>query len=207
MRWVQLCGSLSILWHCLSLGLEWKLTFSSQSWNSNTLTTWYEKLIHLKRPWCWERLKVGGGDDRGWDGWMASLTQRTWVWASSGSWWWTGKPGVLQATGSQRVGHDWTELNWTELSVLQPFPLIFEEGKLQKFFPNREKKISGEDILLEFFDYKKHLKTSIINTNAEAEASIVCPPDVKSQLIRKDPNAGKDWGQEGKGATRDKMVG
>ena len=62
----------------------------------------------FERPWSWERLKVGGeGDDRGWDGWMASLTQWTWVWVSSGSWWWTGKPGVLQSMGSQRVGHDW----------------------------------------------------------------------------------------------------
>ena len=69
----------------------------------------------LKRSWCWERLKaVGGGDDRGWDGWMASLTWCTWVWASSGSWWRTGKPGVLQSMGSQRVGLDWaTELNWS----------------------------------------------------------------------------------------------
>ena len=51
---------------------------------------------HWKRPWCWERSKAGGeGDDRGWDGWMTSLTQWTWVWASSGSWWWTAKPGVL----------------------------------------------------------------------------------------------------------------
>ena len=57
------------------------------------------------------------GDNRGWDGWMASLTQWTWVWATSGSWWWTGKPGVLQSMGSQRVGHDWAnELNWTELN-------------------------------------------------------------------------------------------
>ena len=64
-------------------------------------------------PWCWERLKVGGKrDDRGWDGWMASMTWWTWVEASSGSWWWTGKPGGLQSIGLQRVGHDWaTELN------------------------------------------------------------------------------------------------
>ena len=55
----------------------------------------------------------GKGDDRGWDGWMASLTQWTWVWVNSGSWWWTGRPGVLRFIGSQRVGHDWvTELNW-----------------------------------------------------------------------------------------------
>ena len=58
----------------------------------------------------------GEGDDRGWDGWMASPTRWTWVWVNSGSWWWTGRPGVLQFMGSQRVGHDWmTELNWTEL--------------------------------------------------------------------------------------------
>ena len=51
------------------------------SWNSSTLATWYEELTHWKRPWCWERLKMGGeGDNRGWDGWMASPTQWTWVW-------------------------------------------------------------------------------------------------------------------------------
>ena len=84
------------------------------SWNSNTLATWCEDLTHLKRPWCWERLRAGGeGDDRGWDGWMASPTWWTWVWVNSGSWWWTGRPGVLQSMGSQRVGHDWAnELNW-----------------------------------------------------------------------------------------------
>ena len=84
------------------------------SWNSNTLATWCEDLTHWKRPWCWERLKVGGkGDDRGWDGWMASPTQQTWVWVKSGRWWWTGRPGMLQSMGLQRVGHDWeTELNW-----------------------------------------------------------------------------------------------
>ena len=69
------------------------------SWSSNILATWCEELTHWKRPWCWERIKAGEGDDRGWDGWMASLTQWTWVWASSGSWWWSGKPGVLQSMG------------------------------------------------------------------------------------------------------------
>ena len=85
------------------------------SGNSNTLATWCEELTHLKRPWCWERLKAGGeGDDRAWDGWMASLTQWTWVWVNSKSWWWTGRPGMLWFMGSQRVRHDWaTELNWT----------------------------------------------------------------------------------------------
>ena len=70
-----------------------------------------------KKPWCWERLKVGGkGDDRGWGGWMASPTWGTWVWVNSRSWWWTGRPGVLWSMLSQRVGHDWvTELNWNIL--------------------------------------------------------------------------------------------
>ena len=88
------------------------------SWNSSTLGTWYEELTHLKRPWCWERLRAGGkGDDRGWVGWMVLPTQWTWVWVNSGSWWWTGRPGVLQFMESHRVGHDWaTELNWTDTS-------------------------------------------------------------------------------------------
>ena len=74
-------------------------------------------LTHLKRSWCWERLRAGGeGDDRGWDGWMASATRWTWVWMDSGSWWWTGRPGVLWFIGSQRVGHDWaTAVKWNEL--------------------------------------------------------------------------------------------
>ena len=85
------------------------------SWNSNTLATWCEELTHWKRPWCWERLRAGGeGYYRGWDGWMASPTWWTWVWVNSGSWWWTGRPGMLQSMGSQRVRHNWaTELNWT----------------------------------------------------------------------------------------------
>ena len=69
----------------------------------------------LEILWCWEGLGAGGkGDDRGWDGWMASLTQWTWVWVNSGCWWWTGRPGVLRFMGLQRVGHGW--LNWTEMT-------------------------------------------------------------------------------------------
>ena len=84
------------------------------SWNSNPLATWCEKLTHLKRPWCWERLKAEGEVDyRGRDGWMAALTQWTWIWVSSRSWWWTERPGMLQSMGSQRVWHDWViKLNW-----------------------------------------------------------------------------------------------
>ena len=102
------------------------------SWNSNTLATWGEELTH------WKRLMLGkieGRRRRGWqrwDGWMASLTQWTWVWASSGSWWWTRKPGVLQYLGWQRVGHDWvTEQNW---SILHSLPRLIPYGK-QTFPP------------------------------------------------------------------------
>ena len=67
-----------------------------------------------KRLWCWEGLEAGGRrDDRGWDGWMASPTWWAWIWVNSGRWWWTGRPGVLQFMGSQRVGHNWA----TELKV------------------------------------------------------------------------------------------
>ena len=93
------------------LGVHWKDW--CWSWNSSTLATWCEELTHLRRPWCWERLRAGGeGVYRGWVGWMASLTQWTWVWMYSGSWWWTGRPSVLWFMGSQKFRHDcMTELN------------------------------------------------------------------------------------------------
>ena len=96
---------------CSLEGLMW-------SWNSNTFVTWCEELTHWKRPWYGEWLRAGGeGDGRGWDGWMASPTRWTWVWVNSGSWWWTGRPGVLQFMGSRRIGHNRvTELNCIELS-------------------------------------------------------------------------------------------
>ena len=102
------------------MGVHWKDW--CWSWNFNTLATWCKELTHWKRPWCWERLRAGEGNDRGWDSWMASPTQWTWVWVDSGSWWWTGRPGVLRFTGSQRVRHNWaTELN----NSVQPSPLSF----------------------------------------------------------------------------------
>ena len=86
------------------------------SWHSNILVTWCKDPTHWKRPWCWERLNAGGEeDDRGWDGCMAPPTQWTWVWVNSGSWQWTGRPGMMQSMGSQRIRHDWaTEMNWSE---------------------------------------------------------------------------------------------
>ena len=79
-----------------------------------------DALTHWKRLWCWEGLGAGAeGDDRGWDGWMASPTRWMRVWVKSGRWCWTGRPSLLQLMGSQRVGHDWMpELNWTECSFI-----------------------------------------------------------------------------------------
>ena len=107
----------SPFWRRSALGFLWKEW--CYSWNSSTLATSCEELTHWKRLWCWEGLGAGGeGDDRGWDGWMALLTRCTWVWVNFGSWWWTGRPGVLRFMGSQRGRHDWaTELNWIELKA------------------------------------------------------------------------------------------
>ena len=111
------------------------------SWNSNTLATWCKELTQWKRLWRWERLKAGGeGDDRGWDGWMASLTRWTWVWASSRSWWWTGRPGVLRFMGLQRVRHNWaTEQQWYQIPIIEKisnsYILIFY---IKKLFSQRQ---------------------------------------------------------------------
>ena len=102
----------------ISPGVHWKDW--CWSWNSNTLATSHEELTHLKRPWCWDRLRAGGeGDDRGWDDWMASPTRWTWVWVDSGNWWWTGRPSMLQSMGSQRVRHDWVTDWMTDWLSLQ----------------------------------------------------------------------------------------
>ena len=113
----------SPFWRRSVLGVLWKEW--CWSWNSNTFTTSWEELTY------WKILMLGGigaggeGDDRGWDGWMTSPTRWTWVWVNSGRWWWTGRPGVLQFMGLQRVGHEWaTELNWMcgQVSTLTPNP-------------------------------------------------------------------------------------
>ena len=129
--------SIVLFCKCIFLSVHWK----DWSWSSNALATWCEELTHWKRPWCWERLKAGGeGDDREWDGWMASPARLTWVWANCGSWWWTGKPGVMQSIGLQRVGHNWaTELNWFIISgyfsVYRKFYSFKYEKQIVIIFP------------------------------------------------------------------------
>ena len=107
------------------LGVHWKDWY----WNSSTLATSFKELTHWKRPCCLEGLGAGGErDDRGWEGWMASLTRWMWVWVDSGSWWWTGRPGVLRFMGFQRVRHDWaTELNGRNFRV-GPIGIQFPKG-------------------------------------------------------------------------------
>ena len=91
------------------------------SWNSNAFATWCKELTHWKRLWCWERLKVGGeGDDRGWDVWMASLSQWTWLWASSERWRPTGKACMLPVVGWQSQTRLSDGLNWL-WNTLWPF--------------------------------------------------------------------------------------
>ena len=85
------------------------------------------KSLLIGKDWCWEGLGAGGeGDNRGWDGWMVSPTQWTWVWVNSGSWWCIGRPGVVQFMGSQRVVPYWApEVNWTQLNSLKPCVCFF----------------------------------------------------------------------------------
>ena len=133
----------SPFWRRSTLGFLWKEW--CWSWNSSTLATSCKELTHWKTLWCWEGLGAGGeGVNRGWDGWMASLIQGMWVWVNSRSWWWTGRPGMLQFMGLQRVGHDWvTELNWILHCVYVPqlsYPFIcwWTSRLLPQFLPASE---------------------------------------------------------------------
>ena len=109
---------LSTLWWIRIRGL-WKLP-DRWDWLWGNLG-----LTHLKRPWYQERLRAGGeGDDRGWDGWMASPTRWIWVWARSESWWWRGKPGVLQSMGLQRVRQSQTELMVVLFLLFKGTPIL-----------------------------------------------------------------------------------
>ena len=97
------------------------------------MATWWEELTRWKRPWFWERLKLGReGDDRVWNGWMASLTWWTWVWVISGSWWRTGKPGVLQSMGLQTIRYNRaTELKWYYICISLMLYLTLMLGKIE----------------------------------------------------------------------------
>ena len=122
---------------------------------------YFERLMwrtdSLEKTPCWERLKVGGeGDNRGWDGWVVSPTQWTWVWVSSGRWWCTGWPGVLQSMGSQRVGHDWaTELNWksTDYNVNQVSKYLSSPPSSGYHLKNRAPQPSQDDF---YFIHSSH---------------------------------------------------
>ena len=127
--WAAICG-VAQSWTQLK-----RLSSSSSSLMpscNSTLATSCKELTHWKRLWCWEGLGARGeGDDRGWDGWIASPTRWTWVCVNSGRWWWTGRPGVLRFMGLQRVGHNWaTEPNWTFCQLylwFSPFSKVFEK--------------------------------------------------------------------------------
>ena len=119
--------TISRLDYCSNLMTEPVHSKGDHSWvffgmndaKAETPVLWPPCVTHWKKLWWWEGLEAGGeGDDRGWAGWMASPTRWMWVWVNSGSWWWTGRPGMLWFMGLQRVGHErlnWTELRWTEL--------------------------------------------------------------------------------------------
>ena len=144
----------------------------------------------------------GEGVDRGWDGWMASPAQWAWVW------WGTGKPGVLQFMGSQRVRHDWaTELNWTEDGE--------KTTTTQNTFLGGT--IEGWCLLLNMFslrwlypciDFKGPIRHSVERYMWKYKfgSLVLWPPDVNNWLIGKDADAGKDWRWEEKGMIEGEMV-
>ena len=206
-------------WRRSVLGVHWKDW--CWSWNSHTLATWCEELSHLKRPWCWERLRAGGeGNDRGWDGWMASPTQWTWVWVNSGSWWWTGRPGVLQfiRLQSQTRLSDWTELMKvcpltlsTKVHIVKamvsPVVMYGCENWTRKKAEHRRIDAFSTVVLEKTLESPldcKEIKPVNSKGNqpwrfigrTDAEAAVLWPTDAKSQLIGKDLDAGKDRRQE-----------
>ena len=156
-------------------------------WNSGTvhgvlkarILKWFAFDFSLSQIECRERLKAGEGDNRGWDGWMESLTRRTWVWASSRTWWWTGKPWCVSVHGVAKSRTRLSDLSWTQLALDCKIKPVNSKGN----------------------------QSWIFIRSTDAEAPILWPPDVKNWLTGKDPDAGKDWRQEEKGMTEDEMVG
>ena len=113
----------SPFWRRSALGFLWKEW--CRSWNSSTLATSWEELTHWEKLWCCGGLGAGGeGDDRGWDGCMASLTRWTWVWVNSGSWWWSWRAVIHGVANSRTLLSGWTELNWTPIFWPREFPWV-----------------------------------------------------------------------------------
>ena len=158
------------------------------SWNTNTLAIWCEKLSHWKWHWCWERIKTRGKeDDRGWDGWMASPTQRTWVWASSGHWEWTGKPGLLQCKESQAVGQNWmTELTGgkKKIKLIADLLLFSKTGNTFFFTKKNMKCFKNERCQTRNVSWKciSKLKTKNILRQTDADSS---PTDLQQDEFRR----------------------
>ena len=138
--------------------MEWVAISFSNAWKWKV-----KELSHCKRPWCWERLKAGGeGDNRGWDGWTASLTQWTWGWTSSGCWWQTEKHGMLQSKGSQSQ----TRLsNWTELSKITEYKTNTDQKRKTYCFILRMngQKLNFNTVYLKLLLIKRKLNISITN--------------------------------------------
>ena len=142
------------------------------SWNANTVATWCEEPTHWKRPWCWERVRAGGeGNHRGWDGWMASPTQWTWVWVNSGRWWRTGKPGMLQSMGwqsrTQQLNKSWVLNVFVWVSTLPKrcsevfnFQLLFMSPPSAKLMTLESLLISTKELLYQSqnISYSLHIK-------------------------------------------------
>ena len=167
----------------LKLDLQY---FGHLMWRADS----FEKTLMLGK------LKVGGeGDDRGWDDWMASLTQWIWIWANSGSWWWTGRPAFHAVAKSRTRLSDWTEPSTEGLMFLNlgVGEYSWESLRLQGDQTCQSKRIQ----FCIFIGW----------TDAKAEAPILWPPDAKTLFTGKDPDAGKDWRQEEKGTIEDEMVG
>ena len=158
------CGAGEDSWESLGLNQSRKSTLNTHwndwcwSWSSNTLATWCEELTNWKRPWCWERRKAEGAGTTEHDGQTASLTWWTWVWASSGSWWWTGKPDMLKSVGLQRVGQK--QLKWlTEPTYLYILKNFIWTILCKSLWSTKTKK--GFNLITQIFDelYLWHLNT------------------------------------------------
>ena len=158
---------------------------------------WCEELTRWKRLWCWERLKAGEGDDRGWDGWMASPTEWAWIWVNFGSWWWSGRPGVLQFMESQSQTwlSDWNELNWTDGFSSSPV-LMWELDYKESWAPKNwclwtvvlEKTLESPLDCKEIQPVYPKVNQSWVfigRTDVVAETPTLWPPDAKSWLIWK----------------------